>query len=169
MASISGSSNLVRRVAVDKYVRPATAAGLHRFDIAVRDVIKDLRNIGFPAENYHQICTSLRTRKFLRENSLEIESMDGPPSKSSPTVVYHFRWSGAGAESKSSLPEAPRMTSEDAAERARQLVEPLLGLLSEELAEYGGGEAFLRWIRSEKEDAAKAHRAAEDASNGNAA
>jgi hypothetical protein len=28
------------------------------------------------------------------------------------------------------------------------------GLLKEELAEYGGGEAFLRWIRSEEEDAA---------------
>jgi hypothetical protein len=34
------------------------------------------------------------------------------------------------------------------------LTEKLRGLLKEELAEYGGGEAFLRWIRSEDEDAA---------------
>jgi hypothetical protein len=34
------------------------------------------------------------------------------------------------------------------------LTERISGLLKEELAEYGGGEAFLRWVRSDDEDAA---------------
>ena len=36
---------------------------------------------------------------------------------------------------------------------AERLTGKLYGLLKEELAEYGGGEAFLRWVRSEGEDA----------------
>jgi hypothetical protein len=43
---------------------------------------------------------------------------------------------------------------EDPTARAFRLTEKLRGLLKEELAEYGGGEAFLRWVRSEDEDAA---------------
>jgi hypothetical protein len=43
---------------------------------------------------------------------------------------------------------------EDPAARALRLSEGLRGILKEELHEYGGGEAFLRWIRSEDEDAA---------------
>jgi hypothetical protein len=43
---------------------------------------------------------------------------------------------------------------ETPSERAFRLTEKMRGLLKEELAEYGGGEAFLRWIRSEEEDAA---------------
>lgn len=38
-------------------------------------------------------------------------------------------------------------------EWAHRLTGKLFGLLKEELAEYGGGEAFLRWVRSEDEDA----------------
>jgi hypothetical protein len=43
---------------------------------------------------------------------------------------------------------------EDPSDRAFRLTEKLRGLLKEELAEYGGSEAFLRWIRSEDKDAA---------------
>jgi hypothetical protein len=43
---------------------------------------------------------------------------------------------------------------EDPAARAFRLTEKLRGLLKEEFAAAGGGEAFLRWVRSEDEDAA---------------
>lgn len=43
---------------------------------------------------------------------------------------------------------------EDPAARALRVSEGLRGILKKELEEYGGGEAFLRWIRSEDEDAA---------------
>jgi len=35
---------------------------------------------------------------------------------------------------------------------AHRLTEKLHGLLKEEMAAYGGGEAFLRWVRSEDEE-----------------
>jgi hypothetical protein len=38
---------------------------------------------------------------------------------------------------------------------ALRLTEKLRGLLKEKLAEYGGGEAFLRWVRSGDEDDAQ--------------
>lgn len=148
----SGSSNLVRQIALDNYVRPAASAGKGRFQIAVKDVMKDLQVVGFPPANYHQICTSLKTRKFLRENSLEIESIEGPRSGSSPTVVYHYRRISDGlGQAESAASSDVGMPEEEAAAKAKRLTDTLLGLFSEELAEYGGGEAFLRWIRSEED------------------
>jgi len=35
---------------------------------------------------------------------------------------------------------------------ALRLTEKLRGLMKEEFAAFGGGEAFLRWVRSEDED-----------------
>jgi hypothetical protein len=40
---------------------------------------------------------------------------------------------------------------EEPGAKAERLTERLCGLLKEELAEYGGGDAFLRWVRSEDE------------------
>ena len=36
--------------------------------------------------------------------------------------------------------------------RAARLTGKLFGLLKDELAEYGGGEAFMRWVRSDSDD-----------------
>jgi hypothetical protein len=100
----------------------------------------------------------LQTSKFLRENGLEIEGVDGPPSKMSTTVVVRYRVANRGVDSdaKNTPLEGGRREphEEDPTARAFRLTEKLRGLLKEELAEYGGGEAFLRWVRSEDEDAA---------------
>jgi len=42
--------------------------------------------------------------------------------------------------------------TEDPGDRAFRLTEKLRGLLKNEIAAYGGGEAFMRWVRSEDED-----------------
>jgi len=42
---------------------------------------------------------------------------------------------------------------ETSAERAGRPMERLRGLLKDELAEYGGDEAFIRWIREDDEPA----------------
>jgi len=56
-------------------------------------------------------------------------------------------------------PETPANNGAQAeelpSEKASRLCESLRGLLKEELKEYGGGEAFIRWIRSEDEDLPK--------------
>ena len=152
-----GSSHQVRELVVERYFEPALRAGKRQFTVSVKAVLQDLVARGFPPSNTPQICTALRKRSFLREQGIEIERVEGPPSKMSTTVVYHYRATGSGTrtnatEKVENVPTDPH--PEGPSERAFRLTEKLRGLLKDELAEYGGGEAFVRWIRSEDEDAA---------------
>jgi hypothetical protein len=153
-----GSSEKVRAVALEKYVQPALRAGAKKFSVAVKDLLQDLVSQGFPPGNTPQVCTALRKKQFLREHGLEIEGIDGPPSKSSTTVVFRYRVADCGLQ-----PTGPRNalheeriapSNESPEDWAYRVTEKARGLLKEELAEYGGGEAFLRWIRSEDEEPA---------------
>lgn len=150
----TGSSERVRQLASTKYVQPAMRAGKSRFSIAVKDLIKDLVADGFPAGNTPQVCTALQKKEFLRDHGLEIEGIDGPPSKMSTTVVVRYRV--AGGAQKASAQELPRdevdLAQESPEARAQRLAGKLRGLLKDELAEYGGGEAFLRWVRGYDEE-----------------
>lgn len=149
-------SDWVRVVAEAKYVRPALAAGRRTFSIPVRDLLEELRQAGFPPNHTPQVCNAIQTGKFLRAHGLAIEGVDGPPSKTSTTVVVRYRTESERADPKSAVPSDSTgpAKEEDPQARAKRLTDKLRGLLKEELAEYGGGEAFLRWIRSEDEDAA---------------
>lgn len=154
----SGSSEKVRIVASEKYVQPAVRAGKTRFSIAVKDLIKDLVAQGFPPGNTPQVCTALRKKDFLREHGIEIEGVDGPPSKMSTTVVYRYRVASPGPERIEGPPKPQHSREESGGEspeaRAQRLAGKLRGLLRDELAEYGGGEAFIRWVRGyDEEDA----------------
>src|ERR1700726_3027403 len=95
-----------------------------------------------------------RPETFLMENGLEIEGVDGPPSKMSQTVVVRYRVEDAKANRARSGTGTTDERDDDPQARAKRLTDKLRGLLKEELAEYGGGEAFLRWIRSEDGNAA---------------
>jgi hypothetical protein len=153
----SGSSDQVRAVALEKYIHPAILAGKTQFSVAVRDVMKDLQGKGFPAGNYPQVCTALRAGRFLKENGLEIEGIDGPPSGLSTTVVVRYRVRNLVEQPTSAMlslrvADNNHLPEELPAARAQRLMEGLRGLLKEEFKEYGGGEAFLRWIRSEEDD-----------------
>jgi hypothetical protein len=154
----SGSSDQVRALALEKYLEPALRAGKRTFSVAVKDVLQDLVAQGFPPSNTPQICTALRKEAFLRQHGIEIDHVEGPPSKMSTTVVYHYRATSPHANSATGGKsfEAGEITAdkETSSAKAFRLTEKLRGLLKTELAEYGGGEAFLRWIRSEDEDAA---------------
>lgn len=147
-----GLSEKIRSMARMKYVDPAMRSGHTRFSIRVRDLISDLQAEGIPPTYTPQICSALQTRKFLVENGLEIEEVEGPPKKVSPTVVIKYRVQEASGVNL--LATADHVTSEDPSTRAFRLTEKLRGILKDELAEYGGGEAFLRWIRSDDEEAA---------------
>jgi hypothetical protein len=153
-----GLSDQVRSVASEKYITPAIRAGKSRFSVAVRDLMNDLEPLGFPARNWPQICTAIQAEKFLRANGLEIESVDGPPKKQSPTVVVRYRVKGSPLDSRNYNPPEPnrelQSPTEDPAARAFRLTEKLRGILKNELAEFGGAEGFVRWVRSEDEDAA---------------
>jgi hypothetical protein len=149
-----GSSEQVRVVAREKYLLPAIRSGKTRFSLAVKDLKQDLVAQGFPSGNTPQICSALQAKSFLRENGLEIESVEGPPSKQSTTVVIYYRRSSVA---KQALPEIEHGEKREETHEARalRLTEKLRGLLKEELAAYGGGEAFVRWVRGyDEEDAA---------------
>jgi hypothetical protein len=150
-----GSSEEVRDLADRNYIRPAISAGKVRFSVAVKDVMRDLVKSGFPASNWPQVCTALRKKTFLRQKGIEIESVDGPPSKMSTTVVYHYRVSGAEASSgagsrKPAQPQVP--TGETPEAWAHRVTGKLSGLLKEEMAPFGGADGFLRWVRGYDEE-----------------
>jgi hypothetical protein len=151
-----GSSEEVRALVAEKYVLPELREGKSHFSVAVKDVLADLVAKGFPPANLPQVCTAMRKRSFLREHGIEIEGIDGPPSKMSTTVVYRYR--RADQQPRPARPTEQSaddsVITETPEEWAHRLTGKLSGLLKEELAEYGGGEAFLRWVRSEDENAA---------------
>jgi hypothetical protein len=152
-----GLSDQVRSVAAEKYIQPAIRAGKLRFSVAVRDLMRHLEPMGFPARNWPQICTAIQAEKFLRVYGIEIEAVDGPPKKQSPTVIVRYRVANpaSAAGATNTTPATGTETEETPEARALRLTEKLRGLLKEELAEYGGGEAFLRWVRGyDEEDAA---------------
>ncbi len=151
-----GLSDQVRSVAVRRYVQPAVRAGKTKISIAARDLMEDLRPKGFPDKNWHQICSAIQAEKFLRANGLEIEGVDGPPSRTSSTVVVHYRLAGPVESTGEKAPQdqeaAASLTGETPEEWAHRMTGKLFGLMKEEFAAFGGGEAFLRWVRSEDED-----------------
>jgi hypothetical protein len=153
-----GLSDLVRARAKARYVEPAILAGMNRFSIPVKSLMKELEAEGFPKNHARQFCTALTSDKFLRANGLEKEDVDGPPSKESPTVVVHYRVANSVTNSKTGSVElegkTANPTAETPSERAYRLTEKMRGLLKDEIAEYGGGEAFLRWVRGYDEDEA---------------
>lgn len=158
-----GLSDQVREAAKAGYVVRAAATGKRAFSIPVREVLRALESDGFPPNHARQVCTALTSGKFLRENGLKIEAVDGPPSKSSATVVVHYRFAPTHMQTSEARPEpaagsgaSPEETPE---ERAHRLTGKLWGLLREEITAMGGAEKFIRWVRSEDEDDAAEHAA----------
>lgn len=153
-----GLSEQVRTMAIEKYVQPAIRSGKKHFSVAVRDLMRDLRMQGFPERNWPQVCSAIQAEKFLRANGLEIESVDGPPSKKSTTVVVRYKLvkqDQLKEPLQRSLEPAKDLLGESAEQKAKRLGERLRGLLKDELQEYGGGEGFIRWVRGyDEEDAA---------------
>jgi hypothetical protein len=143
-------SNRIRAFAERQYVAPARREGRNRFAIRVRDVWRTLvEREELPRQNVPQVCNALRSeRKFLKPLGLEIEKVEGPPSQTSTTVVFHYRFQNApGADQESGAGKSGSATA--TREPHRSPIDRLYGLLRDELAEYGGGEAFLKWLRTD--------------------
>ncbi|HEX4322326.1 MAG TPA: hypothetical protein VHZ52_15550 [Acidobacteriaceae bacterium] len=146
-------SDQIRRLAKERYVDPAVRAGQKEFSIPVRELLV-LLPAEFQKNRIPQVCNAIQTAKFLNQDDLQITRVEGPPSGLSTTVVVHY---GVGGRS-SSTSRQPERTAElsrvDAEERAKRLANAMKGLLSKELAEYGGADAFVRWVRSDDKEAA---------------
>ena len=136
----------IRSLVVSDYVLPAKKAGRARLSVSVKDVRTQLAKGESMRGKSAVICQALQSKKLLSETGMTVEGVDGPPSKMSPRVVVHYLLAeGRVADGgESSATE----TSEAWAERVTRNIR---GLLNDEMAAYGGGEAFLRWVRSEDE------------------
>lgn len=143
----------VREVALQKYVGPARETGSSEFSIAVKDLLRDLEAIDFPRNYTPLVCNSIKTKGFQRENHLEITRIEGPKSQTGTRVVVHYRIVGEGGGANAG-PGGRTAPKEGAMERVQRLTEGLRGLLRRELADQGGAEAFVNWIRSDDKDAA---------------
>jgi hypothetical protein len=152
----SNLSDQVRTVAHAKFVKPALDSGRKEFSISVKELMGTLEAQGFPRNHTPQICNALQTGKFLRSNGLTITGVDGPKSKTSTTVVIHYRIAGTGSVPGDShdVGKATEVSSENPQARAQRLTGNLRGLLKKEIAAHGGAEAFIQWVRSDDEDAA---------------
>jgi hypothetical protein len=151
-------SERVREIVRSEYVERALAQKQKTFQVSARDVLhKAEENPDFPRARTPLICNVLQSKKLLEENDLKIERIDGPPSRQSRTVVVHYSFRNQ-AQSHPVAPPAtrkmPAVSVETPEERAFRLTEKLRGLMKEEIAAYGGGEAYLRWVRGEDEGAA---------------
>ncbi len=156
-----GLSDKVRERAKANYLGPAVRAGKREFAIPVKSLLKDLEAGGFPRNHTRQVCEALLSGKFQRENGIEIVAVDGPPSKNSTTVVVHYRVESAGkAEGEAETPTGAQRTenlerppaSETPEEWAHRVIGKLSGSMKDEFAAYGGGEAFIRWVRGHDEE-----------------
>ena len=118
-------ADAIRTYARDKYVASACRRREKRFSIRTGDVVRDMKLIGgrTPA-----VCSALKTREFLEENSLRLVSRTGPESGQSTTVTYTYEFIGEGGDTTSDR--------YDAWNRLR-------GALKDVFAELGGGENYL--------------------------
>ena len=136
----------IRDYARVNYVVPARGRGDRRFTIRMGDVVRDMELIGgrTPA-----VCSALKTREFLDENSLRLVSRTGPESGQSTTVIYTYEF--VAAENPAGLETPSRSMSTPQSRQAEW--EKLRGALKDVFAEYGGGEAYLRAERASFRDA----------------
>jgi hypothetical protein len=150
-------SDRVREIVRSEYVERALAKGQTSFQVSARDVLhKAEQNPDFPRARTPLICNVLQSRKLLDENGLEIERIEGPPSRQSRTVVVHYVFRKEAAKSiRSTVPQTKlKDIVETPEQRAFRLTEKIRGLMKEEIAAHGGAEGYLRWVRGEDEDAA---------------
>ena len=108
------------------YVEPARKSGQARFSVCCGTIEKELRM----SNRIVHVCTALKTTKFLQPNGLRLVETSGPPSGTSTTVVYTYKFLDAAA--------APVSAS-----IFKKLLQ-LEGILKEFYQELGGAEHAIR-------------------------
>jgi hypothetical protein len=116
----------IRMLGREKYVIPARARNEDRFSIRAGDVVRELSLSGV-----NQVCSALKTRKFLQDNNLRLVDSSGPPSGQSTTVIYTYEFVDSKKDRDSGADR------QDAWNRLR-------GALKDVFDELGGGENYLR-------------------------
>lgn len=149
-------SDTVRETATKQFVKKSLGRGEKMFSIKVSDLKAVLERSGFPRNHTPQICSALRSGKFLRNNNLELVSIDGPPSQTSTTVVFHYRFDGREKSNGGPLQADEAPAKKDISKDPRWIAfQSLKGVLKEAYRPFGGGEAYLKSFRREFERKSK--------------
>ena len=152
---MTGQSDRVREIVHSDYVARARAEGRRRFQVSAREVLhKAEENPDFPRARTPLICTVLQSKKLLDENELEIERIDGPPSRQSRKVVVHYIFRDGDIPVVREQITGKMSSPEEREANALRLGTKLYGLMKDEIAAYGVGEAYLKWVRGTGKDRA---------------
>ena len=144
-------SERIRLRAWEKYIRPQIQKGLRTVEVQIKPLMKELEAEGFPANHPRQFCKALQKKAFLQEKGLVLQHIEGPPSGTSTTVVLHYSVAGgSGYAPAPKIGDSPVGETPD--QRAFRLTEKLRGLLKDEIAAFGGTEAFVHWVRSDEDE-----------------
>ena len=100
--------------------------------------------LGFPVQNANQIASPIESEKFWKPLGLEMCSPKGQSRK--VDTIFEFKFADE-ADQTARQEETPE-------ERAFRLTERIRGLLKDEIAAFGGTEGFMRWVRSDEDEAA---------------
>lgn len=80
-------ADLIRERARLDYVESAANRGQATFTILTGDVV---RSMGLQ-DRVPAVCSALKSKIFLKQNDLDIEAIEGPPSGNGTRVRYHYR------------------------------------------------------------------------------
>lgn len=87
-----GSTDRVRRTAAEQYIAPARRRSETSVKIHSGVFGKFLvQNNILPPNRFPIICNALKSGKFLKENHLVLEEIQGPPSGRSSTVTFVYK------------------------------------------------------------------------------
>ena len=77
----------VRGYVKGEYIEPAR----RRHEVLVRVVAGEVQKALGLRQRIPLVCEALKSRKFLEENHLLLEKLEGPPSGQSKTVTFTYR------------------------------------------------------------------------------
>ncbi len=127
-----GTTDKVRQRAASNILNQPARSGATRVRIHAGSFNKHLVDSHVvPPNRLPQICSALKSHKFLADNHLSLESEKGPPSGYSSTMVYTFSLNPLPGSSKSA----------DAPSSSGGFLQ-LKGILKSTYKRLGGGEKF---------------------------
>jgi hypothetical protein len=132
-----GSTDKVRRTAAEQYIVPARRRSEKVVTIHSGAFGKFLvQNKILPPNRFPIICNALKSAKFLKENHLILEEIQGPPSGNSSTVTFVYK--------VEPLPSGSHSAPKNRSEVSSGSFMSLRGIMKSAYEKLGGAEVFHR-------------------------
>jgi hypothetical protein len=132
-----GATDKVRRTAAEQYIAPARRRSEKIVKIHSGVFGKFLvQNNVLPPNRFPIICNALKSDKFLKENHLTLEEIQGPPSGRSSTVTFVYK--------VEPMPPPSQRTSQPPPTNSADFFMSLRGILKRSYKQLGGAESVHR-------------------------